>query len=93
MRERVRKRYLILELGGKASGNSLQTLLEGEPSLDRTHLKLLPLSSDLALLRCGHLQVEKLRALLSLRGIRVLGVSGTMKGARRFLARKGYSAS
>lgn len=77
----MRRRYLILELGGGVTEESLKTLL-GE--------KLLPLRPGLALLRCSHLQVEEFKRMLSLEGVRVLGVSGTMKGARRLLARKGH---
>ena len=55
-------------------------------------LKLIPLSPRLVLLRCGHLQVGELKGKLGpleLEGkLKVVGVSGTIKGAKRMVERK-----
>ncbi|TDA33275.1 MAG: hypothetical protein DSO03_00650 [Hadesarchaea archaeon] len=93
--ERVRRRYIVLELkdqGEKSWHEEWRILLEKNPSLKHPLLKLIPLHPRLVLLRCGHKQVEGLKRLLaSWEGVEVLGVSGTMKGAKRkFLRDKGY---
>lgn len=80
---------MILEAGEEGWRGSLLEELKAsikalDPSFDLSLLKLIPLGPHLGALRCGHLQVEGIRRLLSERdNIRVLGVSGTLKGARR----------
>jgi RNase P/RNase MRP subunit POP5 len=93
VRKRLRRRYLILEFRG---GRGKETLLERlGSSLDRPSLKLIPLGPHLMLVRCSHLQVEELKKSLELirreEEVRILGVSGTVKGARRVLEKQGIS--
>lgn len=86
MKGKLRRRYLILELGEGGKENLLERL-----GPHRSALKLIPLGPRLLLLRCSHLQVEELRrSLESGEGEgRVLGVSGTVRGARRILEKRG----
>ncbi len=89
--KRTRRRYLILEPGGEISREHLQVLLAEEPNLGPEEPKFLPLGPNLVLLRCEHTRVEGIKRFLSLKGVRIVGVSGTIKGAGRFLTRKGCS--
>jgi RNase P/RNase MRP subunit POP5 len=91
VRKKLRRRYLILEFRG---GRGKEALLERlGSSLDRSSLKLIPLGPHLMLVRCSHLQVEELKKSLDStrkeEEMRILGVSGTVKGARRVLERRG----
>lgn len=64
-------------------------LLEKRPELKHPLLKVIPIHSQLVFLRCGHRRVEEFKRLLaSLEGVRVLGVSGTMRGAKRKFLQK-----
>lgn len=85
---KLRRRYLILEL---EEGGKREDPLEGLGSLPyRSELKLIPLGPCLFLLRCNHLQVEEVKRSLEARnGRRILGVSGTIRGAKRILLRRG----
>jgi hypothetical protein len=84
--KRLRRRYLILELGeGEREG--LPERLGSLPY--RSELKLIPLGPRLLLLRCNHLQVGEVRSSLEAGGGRILGVSGTIRGAKRILLRRG----
>jgi hypothetical protein len=84
LKGKLRRRYLILELGGGGKENLLERL-----GPHRSALKLIPLGPRLLLLRCSHLQVEELRRSLESGEGRVLGVSGTIRGARRILEKRG----
>lgn len=85
--EKLRRRYIILELKDqdeKFLHEKWRTLLEKRPELKHPFLKLIPIHSRLVLLRCSHKQVGEFKQLLASWGrVKVLGVSGTIKGAKR----------
>ena len=98
---RKRRRYIAFESMRKASvPDVLQTinfLRASRPKMEQSMLKLVLYdeNSRLGLLRCGHKQVDEIRAAMSSAGenhakmmsFRVLGVSGTIRAAKRkFLA-------
>ena len=96
---RFRRRYIAFEVrGGGASKDELRKAIEQSlhvncPKLDRTMLKLtfFEASSKRGLFRCGHTQVDELKTAISSIGkiggrresLGVLGVSGTIKAAKR----------
>ena len=98
-----RRRYIAFEVeGSKAGGGELWRAIEhslrvNSPKIDRTMLKLAlyEKSSQRGLFRCGHKQVDEVKAAISSVGkiggrkasLRIFGVSGTIKAAKRkFLA-------
>lgn len=98
---RKRRRYIAFESVRKASvPDVLQTinfLRASRPKAEQSMLKLVLYdeSSRRGLLRCGHKQVDKIKASMSsasgtdaeMVSFRVLGVSGTIRAAKRkFLA-------
>jgi len=96
---RPRRRYIAFEIiGAEMSRNDIVKALDlafrGAPDLE-FNLPLLKLvfydaSSQLGLLRCGHKQVDEVKAIIARREVgnkkvsfEVLGVSGTIKSAKR----------
>jgi RNase P/RNase MRP subunit POP5 len=96
---RQRRRYIAFEFVGseaskgdvmRAIGHSLYT---HDPTFDRRMLKLVfhDVSSRRGLLRCGHKQVDELKATManiekiggSEASFVILGVSGTIRAAKR----------
>jgi RNase P/RNase MRP subunit POP5 len=94
---RKRRRYIAFELIKKASApDVLQTinfLRASRPEMEQSMLKLVLYDENLrlGLLRCGHKQVDEIKASMSSAGenhakivcFRVLGVSGTIRAAKR----------
>ncbi len=96
---RFRRRYIAFEVeGGRVSRGELRKAIEHSlrvsyPKIDQTMLKLafFEASSKRGLFRCGHMQVDDLKVAISSVGkmgggkasLRVLGVSGTIKAAKR----------
>jgi RNase P/RNase MRP subunit POP5 len=100
---RKRRRYIAFESMREASvPDVLQTinfLRAGRPKAEQPMLKLVLYdeNSRLGLLRCGHKQVDEIKASMSsaeenhakMISFRVLGVSGTIRAAKRkFLMRR-----
>jgi len=99
---RQRRRYIAFELIGEASKREISwainhVLHARKMEVDKTMLKLVLYDTDSrrGLLRCGHKQVNEVKAaMLSIKKIGgkeasfvILGVSGTVKAAKRkFLA-------
>lgn len=98
---RERRRYIAFESMGRASvSNVLQTinfLRASKPKVEQSMVKLVLYDerSRRGLLRCGHKQVDEIKASMSGAGeigaemisFKVLGVSGTIRAAKRkFLA-------
>lgn len=96
-----RRRYLAFEFRGRASRADVSRVINSlcalNPKIDRAMLKLVlyDVRSRRGLLRCGHRQVDEVKASVSgakvigAKGVsfKVLGVSGTMRAAKRkFLA-------
>lgn len=86
---RKKRRYIAFESIGGASASdvmlAVNSLRAGKPKPEQSMLKLVLYdpNSRKGLLRCGHMQVEETKAWMSNMSLRVLGVSGTIKAARR----------
>ena len=95
---RRKRRYIAFELIGGASKMDISwtinhVLYAFKPEVDKTMLKLVlyDMNSRRGLLRCNHRQVNEVKAaMLSIKEIggekaslKILGVSGTMKAAKR----------
>lgn len=96
LRRKFRRRYIAFEVKGKVARGDLARKLTGLSSGIRAkgpkpRLVLYDAGSGRGLLRCGHMQVEalmdKLVRAYEIRGekvkLEILGVSGTMKAAKR----------
>jgi RNase P/RNase MRP subunit POP5 len=100
---RKKRRYIAFESMGEASVTdiirAINSLRAGRPMLGQSvGLVLYDESSKKGLLRCDHSQVGEIKALISgeekvgteTMSLKVLGVSGTIKAAKRkFLASRG----
>jgi len=96
---RPRRRYIAFEITGAKMGRNdvakaLDLTFRGTPDLglNRALLKLVfyEAGSQRGLLRCGHKQVDEVKAIITGRKIgekkasfNILGVSGTIKSAKR----------
>jgi RNase P/RNase MRP subunit POP5 len=98
---RNRRRYIAFESTGEASVSDILKIINflrtSRRKAEQSMLKLVLYdeNSRLGLLRCGHKQVDEIKASMSSAGenhakmisFRVLGVSGTIRAAKRkFLA-------
>lgn len=87
---RPRRRYVVLEAHGGAGNSGLGRELISPcraAGIDTTQLKIIFYDNGLrrCLLRCGHSQVDAIKAAMTGSGcnFRVVGVSGTIRAARR----------
>lgn len=74
---RYRNRYLVIRV--TTDVESLLKNLAGEFK----NLKVVEATSDACILRCGHLQLPQVKDYLRSLGIEIIGVSGTIRRARR----------
>ena len=91
---RLRKRYIVFESTGKKSVSDVQKSLiflrREQVSKLGFRLVFYDERSQRGLVRCGHLDLEKVKEDMSRSGnFRILGVSGTIKGAKRKFLAKG----
>ena len=88
---RQRRRYVAFELGGASVSGSEMIRILDELSPAPVKLILYDAESRRGLVRCGHAQLEEIKEALSkieeIGGrkvsLKVLGVSGTIKAAKR----------
>ncbi len=98
LKRKFRRRYIAFELKRKVERKPLLEELRGflastHPNFDQSTLKLIHASdgSNRGLIRCGHLQVGVLKDSLQRawrkHGVKILGVSGTIKKAKKKFCR------
>jgi RNase P/RNase MRP subunit POP5 len=86
---KLRKRYVVLRFEGELE--EVCELLR--PSLSHPDfLKPILRDGDLGILRCAHLDLETVKRTLNRVGIRVVGVSGILRRARRKYLGNGLNA-